>query len=171
MTAIVVDTSVARQCGNVTTANALSVRCRDLLRAIETNELRVVISDDIRREWKKHASRYARLWLTDMVSRNRHLAVDPSRHAGIRSALSTLNADDRAAVEKDLLLIEAAVDGGSRVISRDWAMRKILHSLAQDVQDLGSIHWTGPEHDGCLAWLNSGAPDDSSLKLAQRLVP
>jgi hypothetical protein len=83
--------------------------------------------------------------------------------------MENLGAGEREAVRKDLLLIEGALDDGRRVVSRDAAMRRILHRMAQDLPNLSTVHWVGPEHDKCLTWLAAGAPDDPDLMLAKSL--
>jgi hypothetical protein len=137
--------------------------------AIQMSSLRVVISSDIRREWRANASRYAWQWLVDMVSRGRHVVVDPNPEVIIRRALTNLSADNQRAVRKDLLLIEAALDTDKRVLSRDNAMRRILHSMAIDIVILQDVHWVGPEYPGCVEWLNQGAPTDPEIQLSRRL--
>jgi hypothetical protein len=164
---IVVDASVARGSGNVTTEAALSLRCRDVLVAIERYEHRVVISDDIRREWRAHASKYSWLWLTNMISRNRHVAVDPNADEELRKAIDSLPEDERQAARKDLLLTEAALDSDRCVISLDKEMREILHRVAQELPRIGAINWVNPESDKCLPWIIAGAPDDPDLQLFQ----
>lgn len=166
---VVVDTSVARQSGNVFTELELSAKCREVLRTIETAQLRVVISDDIRREWRTHASRYAWLWLTDMISRNKHIAVDPQRNAELRRAIHKLGEVDRNAALKDLLLIEAALDDGKRIVSRDNAMRRILHGIAGSLSEVGEVHWIGPDHSECIPWLANGAPDNPDIQLSKMI--
>lgn len=166
---MVVDASVARQCGNVTQVNDLSKSCREALRLIESGGIKVVISTSLRREWRQHASRYAWQWLTDMVSRDRAVAVAPERHAGLRASLATLSGENRREVEKDLLLTEAALEAGQRVLSRDDAQRRLLRSLVPEVPDLSPVHWVGPQHPQCLPWLEAGAPDDRVLQLQSKL--
>lgn len=164
---LVVDASVARRAGNVMTLGALSLLCRDVLVEIERHEHRVVISDDIRREWKAQASKYSWLWITNMISRNRHAAVDPSVDEELRKVIDALPEDDRQAARKDLLLTEAALDSDYRVISLDRAMREILHRVAQDLPKIGAIHWVDPERDQCLPWIIAGGPDDSDLQISK----
>jgi len=136
--------------------------------AIETNDLRVVISDDIRREWKEQASKYSWFWFVNMVSRNRHWSVDPVPDVELRRAIDKLVPDDRAAAQKDLLLIEAALDDGGRVISRDKEMHRILRGVARELPKVGAVHWVLPEQDKCLPWLAAGAPNRPDLQLMTR---
>jgi hypothetical protein len=163
----VVDASVARGAGNVLTVATLSLRCRDVLVAIEQYEHRVVISDDIRREWKAQASKYSWLWLTNMISRNKRVPVDPNTDEELRKVIDTLAEHERQAARKDLLLTEAALDSDYRVISLDKAMREILHRVAQKLPRIGAIHWVSPETDECLSWISAGAPDDPDLQLSK----
>lgn len=165
-----VDASVARQCGNVTTNNSMSLQCRNVLVEIEKHDHMVVISEAIRHEWRTHASTYAWHWLADMISRNRHVAVDPTVDKALRDAVSRLSKPDREAAWKDLLLIEAALDSDQRVISRDDVMRSILHYISYDVVRIGAVHWVNPAADQCLPWIIVGAPEDSDLKLSKKLA-
>jgi hypothetical protein len=162
---LVVDASVARQAGNTTTSNAMSVQCRDVLLEIEKNGHKVVISAGIRREWKNHASTYSWHWLTNMISRERHLAVDPTPCRELRRVINALPGADQEAAKKDLVLTEAALDSDYRVVSRDNKMATILRRVATSVPKVGAIHWVNPESGECLPWIIAGAADNPSLQL------
>lgn len=162
---IVVDTSVARQCGNITTCAESSVICRKSLTTIDGAGLSVVVSDSIRKEWRRHASRFAWQWLIDMVSRGRFVAVDQARHKEFRTAISKLSAKDQQAVNKDAFLVEAAIETHRRVLSRDDQMWRILKRMAKQVNDLSYVHWVNPREASSLPWLEAGAPEDVRLTL------
>lgn len=82
---------------------------------------------------------------------------------------ATLTAEDRRAVQKDLFLIEAALATDGRVLSHDNAMRRILRAMTSDVAVLKDVHWVSPEHDGCIEWLEAGAPTNRLFQLVSRI--
>lgn len=163
---VVIDTSVARACGSETATDATAKSCRDALKAIEAADISVVVCPPLLKEWRDaKASRYARQWLTDMVSRARFVAVEPDQHAALRRQVRSLSGPDRAAAEKDLFLAESAIDRGERVVSRDDVMRRIMAALARDVDDLARVHWVNPVDEAIVSWLESGAPTEPALTL------
>jgi hypothetical protein len=165
---IIVDTSVARACGSETSTDATAAGCRDALKSIEKADISVVICPPLLKEWKSaKATRYARQWLTDMVSRARFVAVEPEQHSELRRQVRTLSGPDQAAAMKDLFLMESALECGQRVLSRDDAMRRIMSAIARDLDEVAGVHWVNPGHAGASAWLDEGAPDAAEHALGQ----
>jgi hypothetical protein len=166
--ALVVDASVARSCGDETAVAAESVACRDVLNAIRNSSLFLVLSPAITVEWIEHRSRYSVKWLSDMVDRRLVLQVDPPPRLAVRNAIAAIgDAGIRELLTKDLLLVEAALATGDRVISRDRQVRQHLHALSSSVVELRNIHWVNPEDVVCILWLRAGAPNNQVLKLTQ----
>jgi hypothetical protein len=72
---IVVDASVARSAGE--TSHPDSTLCREFLLAMLKICHRVVLTPEIEREWRQHASRFSMRWLATMRSRRKAVDVHP----------------------------------------------------------------------------------------------
>ena len=99
---LVIDADVARSAGE--TEHPVSSACGKFLSTTTELGHRVVVTGEIRREWRKHASRYTRRWLVGM-------------YGGRLVWGSTVDCDDqlrrRVACElpglQDIHLVEAAI--------------------------------------------------------------
>jgi hypothetical protein len=166
--AVVVDTSVARSAGGPGATHARSVACRDALVAMRHANLRAVVSPALREEYGRQdcQSVFFRKWLFSMQSKQHVIETDARPSRKLRWAARRLPPDERAAVEKDLLLVCAAQAKGERVLSCDDRVRRHLTVLAADVRSLRRLHWANPEAPGCIGWLSAGAPDDRTWRLS-----
>ena len=78
---------------------------------------------------------------------------------------------DYDAVEKDMLLIEAAQVAEKIIFSRDENSREPLHfaaATADELRELRSISWLNPdfpENDDCISWMENGCPVENYCKL------
>jgi len=75
---LVVDASVMRVAGGIEAQDPVPARSRDALRAILTICHRVCLSPELRAEWKRHQSRFARGWLTRMYARRKVIHCVPA---------------------------------------------------------------------------------------------
>src|SRR5262249_6151330 len=122
---LVVDASVARSAG--TTENPTSQLCRQFLDAMLTICHKVVMTDDIDKEWRKHGSRYSMSWLAAMQSRRKLRADDPPGDRATRSAARTVSCparrDRRPPVVALPRLVNVGAVGQRVVCSPDNAIR------------------------------------------------
>jgi hypothetical protein len=160
---IVIDASVARAAGDGVVPS--SKRSRDFL--VEVFEIchRVVVTEEIMAEWRRHASRFTVQWLAAMRSRGKVVKVVPGP-AALTVADEVLTADDwsvkqAAALEKDLLLITAAVETDRIVASGDGTVRALFEKAARHVGTIARITWVNPidAEDSYSSWLRAGARD------------
>lgn len=167
---IVIDASVARAAGE--TEHPTSQRCRLFLLDVLTICHRVVLSEDIMREWNKHASRYSVKWLRAMRKRGKVIKVTPDAFDLFERILATADwsAKDIAAMEKDMLLPLAALATDHLVASGDNRVRDRFAMAAADVAELGGITWINPATaaDHCGTWLHGGARHDAEHTLGAR---
>lgn len=156
---IVVDASVARAAGETT--HPVSSRCREFLQDMLTICHRVVMSDDIQREWSKHASVYSTRWLAAMRSRGKVVKVTPGPSDFMEQITDATEwtPAEIAAMEKDLLLPLAAIETDRLVASGDSKVRDYFAKAARHVDSLSSIVWVDPSRseDHCGKWLQAGA--------------
>jgi len=152
---IVVDASIARAAG--TRAVTSSITCRQLLLAITVQRHKVVLTPEIKAEWKRHQSNFSRKWLVDMVSRKLFVQVSPAQHGACRTEASAATSPNREAMEKDLHLIEAALITDRLVLSLDDKARALFCGLASSVGIVRTIDWRNPLKHDCCEWLKAGA--------------
>lgn len=158
--ALVVDTSVAASVTERMSSSSCAQACTSTLRVILENRLFVLMPPPLLSEWTRHRSRYGVKWLARM--RDAGCVIDtPAPNVGWKSdALSVLEEHERAAFEKDRVVIDPAIHRGRRVISRDDRLRAIVTRLAKHDHRLGKIHWFHPEQNETLGWLLSYCPDE-----------
>ena len=157
---LVIDANVARSAGE--TEHAVSSACRKFLDAVTVCEHRVVMTAEIQQEWRKHASRYARRWLTRMYGRRlvyrTPVASDDRLRRRVALVLPSLD---------DLHLMEAAQATDKLVASQDERARSKLRAVAVSVRVLRSIVWVNPTRaaETPVDWLSNGAVVEESRKL------
>lgn len=124
---------------------------------------RVVRTDAIGEEWKRHRSKFFRGWLVNMYGRKK---VDwiQSPELGLQTKLSNAFANplDRATAMKDVHLLDAAIATRSPIVSHDDTSRLLFASACTKVPELQGIVWIDPcaMQDAGLEWLERGAPDE-----------
>ena len=163
---IVIDTSIARSAGK--TEHPLSRSCREFLEQVLNICHHVVMTPDIRKEWKKHRSRFTATWLASMTARKKVCVVSPTADVSIVEKLKKAQVaqKDETAILKDVLLIEAALATDSAVASLDEEVRTLLKALSNQWGAIRGVAWVNPTKAGdrSLAWLSSGAlPDKERL--------
>lgn len=144
----------------------------DALAAIRDNGHTAALSDELLAEWTTHASRWATLWLTEMISANRTAEYDtsklPDRPAWRRRVLDTARDNREAsAIHKDMFLLELARLSDNCVLSKDDIARLLFTQAAGLVHDIGPIMWVNPCPDATwfVQWLQSGMPLERSKML------
>jgi hypothetical protein len=160
---LVVDASVARAAGGEDATDPVPAHARDVLKAILVICHRICLTPALQEEWKRHQSRFARRWLTQMYAARKVVICEPPPCrdvlADIRSDRS-ITRSDVAAAEKDMHLIEAAVVMGRTVLSWDnkvaAVIRKVCGGGAATRRLIGDVLWINPiaERDALHAWLS-----------------
>jgi hypothetical protein len=163
---LVIDASIARSCGDANATYPTSIRCRDFLIETQASQHRIVLTPDIKAEWDKHRSRFARQWLGSMIARKQftrisNLPIDPE----LWDPIEKLAKDDgeRAAMTKDILLLEAALATDRAITSLDEkTARKFFTLAAKTIPKLRPIVWVNPDkpEEMPIEWLQAGAPAD-----------
>lgn len=158
---IVVDADVARSSGE--TEHPVSSSCRKVLVLMLNNQHSFVACPLVLAEWKKHASIFAKKWLSSMIARKQVAFVDAT--PDFANALAVLDLDERikSVALKDAHLVDAARTRGSFVTSRDDTARASI----QTVRELNALYrkivWINPVTESntledCLTKSNATAP-------------
>jgi hypothetical protein len=176
---LVIDASIARAAGGPDATFPKSKRCRDFLLDVLDARHRVVMTADIRAEWQRHQSGYARRWLVSMHARkNVHwdsavVADDALRARIVRTATGGSAEQvqaDREAMLKDCCLLEAALAADKTITSLDERVRRLFGAAAHQVGELREIVWANPDliEERCSDWLREGAHAERKRQLGYR---
>lgn len=155
---IVIDASVARSAGE--SVHVVSKACRSFLEEVKLVCHRLVMTPDIRDEWKRHRSRFSATWLSSMTARKKVVRLVAIRNDALRTAIANLQitTKQRAAIMKDLPLVEAALASDLTIASRDDEAHTLLRRAAGEIGLIRGVVWVNPvkEDEGVL-WLRAGA--------------
>jgi hypothetical protein len=164
---IVVDTSVARAASEKDKQPAKA--CRDSLEAIRKDErYRLAINDTLKREWLKereegeesspYASRFALAWLTGMEQEGRVKTFSERKDFINQCIQASASLAAASAIQKDLHLVDLALQADQRVLSKDKKIVGHLRQLGKHVPEVCPILWVHPVDHDAPAWLAGGAP-------------
>lgn len=114
---LVVDACIARSAGERN--NPISSACRQCLDLIRHHAHHIVMTEDIKQEWDKHQSDFARRWRLQMRARKKIeiLRSDQLQKVdGLMDFIDTLEFQKaREDAYKDMHLIEAAIVSDKRI--------------------------------------------------------
>ncbi len=161
---IVVDTSVARAVGE--SGKQPAKACRDSLAAIlQDKHYHLAMNDTLKREWLKvrekgstYASRFALAWLTDMESEQRVKTFSERKDFINQCIQASASLAAASAIQKDLHLVDLAIQADHRVLSTDKKIVGHLRRLGARILAICPILWVHPVDHDAPAWLAGGAP-------------
>jgi hypothetical protein len=164
---LVIDACVAGAAG--LTEHPTSSSCRQFLETVRDVCHRVVFTEEIRLEWRKHRSRFAWGWYRAMAARRKVIHVSPTPHVHVRALIQKLPVSEaqREEIRKDVHLIEAAIQTDHTIISSDERARAPFREIARRVPSIRQVVWVNPtrEEEDAIVWLKKGAPADKSRRL------
>jgi hypothetical protein len=140
---IVVDTSVARSVGE--TEHPVSSSCRKWLIDILEICHQVILSEGLNEEWKRHESKFTRIWKRSMAARGKPVRI--SEKNPINIDFSNLRPRESDAIKKDLCLIEPALssNGDGIIVTCDIKIKELLEKSNPAIAN--SIEWYNPAKD------------------------
>jgi hypothetical protein len=170
---LIIDASVAHAAGAADATHQGAKNCRDFLQAVLSICHGAVFLRPLDREWKTHASGFARTWQVAMERRQKLHWIEPPTDEELRGTIAEFAAsgEDRAAMEKDAFLLEAALVTADRMVaSLDETARALFRALAGKLPRIGKVVWINPgsEDDSAVAWLKSGAKPAPARRLGHR---
>ena len=131
---LIIDASVARSSGGKDAKNPDSKYCRDFLMGVLEICHKIVMTPEIRDEWNKHKSDFARQWQINMMSKKKiHILKDISPDHDLWNQVETVakSDKDRGIMIKDMLLIEGAIATDQIIISLDEKARTTFKQVAK----------------------------------------
>jgi len=157
---LVIDTTVTRAAGDDAATSPVSIQCRDFLKAVLAICHKFVVTPEIQDEWRKHRSRFSSTWLTAMDARKKVIRIAAPEIQPIRNKINEVNeSHPKAAMTKDLHLIEAASVTDGLIVSMDEEVRNLFNENSQRIGQLKNLVWVNPckPEDTALEWLQEGA--------------
>lgn len=166
---LVIDASIALAAGNTANLKQVCQPHQDFLETVLVVCHRVVLTPDLLEEWNNHAARFARTWLRRMFGRRKVEVIQANPILGLegRTCNTAQTDQQRAAIQKDMRLVHAALTTDKRIISQDDTMRALLARASEHVHELQTIVWVNPANaaDNSLEWLKVGAPEEGTRRL------
>ena len=156
---LVIDSDVARSAG--TKEDPISQSCREVLQAVLDICHKVVLTEDIFAEWKRHRSNFTFIWLRSMMARKKQIILKEVNNDDLRARIDALSLDEQTLdiIKKDLHLVEAALETDHIIISRDETARALFQEASEEIGGLKRIVWINPTHEEehVQDWLSEGA--------------
>lgn len=143
---IVVDADVARSAG--LTEHPVSKNSREVLQSILNSQLSVSFCKTLSDEWRKHASIFAKRWLTTMIAKKKWSLITP--HDLVQNDIinSNLTDGEKAAAIKDAHVINNAIQTDKFIASNDKIARGIYSKISQTTNNLNDVTWAIPAEHG-----------------------
>jgi hypothetical protein len=158
---IVVDASVARAAGSAESIHPTGALCREFLTSFRKQGHFLIVTPDIRAEWRKHQSAFAQSWYVKIVASRCQIWLEEIEDEELRKSVKQLKIDSGIikAMIKDIHLIEAALKSDQIVASLDETVRKYFSRSSEIISEFCGIIWVNPSEpkETAIIWLNAGA--------------
>ncbi|MEA5533324.1 hypothetical protein [Crocosphaera sp. XPORK-15E] len=158
---LVIDASIARSCGGENARHPTPKNCRDFLKAVLELDYSMVMTSELKQEWDKHQSTFARKWRVSMIAKKKFKYYENVTLDELRKQIEECaeNYKKREAMWKDICLLEAAIITDKIVISLDEKVRQYFSEVSKDIPEIGIIIWLNPakNKDQVIIWLEDGA--------------
>jgi hypothetical protein len=170
--ALVIDASVARAAGGEGANFPVSKYTRDCFKEVLANGHLLVLSPEIREEWNRHQSSFARQWRLSMVARRRVRQIESPRNDQLRLRIerASRSTAEWNTVEKDCILVEAAMVCDNVILSLDDTARDLLVICGAKVGEIRTIMWANPANTGelIIEWICAGCETEHHRTLGSR---
>jgi hypothetical protein len=159
---LVIDADIARAAGGVDAVYPTSKNCRDFLEAVRIICHRLVMSNAISVEWKRHESRFTSTWLNKMYGMRKVVFIDPAKSTSedLGQQLEKMASSEKAreAVLKDAHPLEAALASDQIVASMDETVRDLFSRASKNIGEIRPVVWVNPnrEEEKITEWLENG---------------
>ncbi len=168
---LVIDTDVAQASGDEDATDPRAIHCRDFLKAVRSQNHRVVMTRKISDEWKRHRSRFALEWRVSMDARRKIDRINPPENEELQDKVTDTASDEDEieTIQKDFHLLQAALATDQTVISLDETVRVLFKRASQQVGEIRNIIWVNPDkttEEHPIFWLQNGAPPEAHRRLS-----
>jgi hypothetical protein len=142
---------------------------RKCLQAVREEEHIAVFNIQLRREWRDHASPFARTWLQNMAQKGRILFEEGDRYSQLLESVCALLTSDthRNNVRKDFHLIQSALATGQLIVSNEVRLPRYIALACDSTEELRALYYANPtvEGEACRRWVKAGAEKTSDRRI------
>ena len=167
---LVIDASIARASGPPESTHPTGQQCRECLETVRTAGHQMVMTPEIKAEWDRHQSGFARKWRVRMVGGKKVVSLKAVSYEEVASQFEGVVASpkEHQAMKKDWPLVGAALTADKTIISLDEAVRRLFKKSASTVQALRRLVWVNPTipEEEAIKWLKHGAKPERPRMLA-----
>ena len=168
---LVIGTDVTQSSGDEDATDPRAIHCRDFLKAVRSQNHRVVMTRETSDEWKRHQSRFALEWRVSMDARRKIDRINPSEDEELQDKVTNTvsDEDEIEAMQKDFHLLQAALATDQTITSLDETVRQLFKRASQSVGEIRNIIWVNPDRtaeEQPIAWLQNGAPPEPHRQLS-----
>ena len=166
----VIDADVARAAGRREEESSVSAGCANFFTATYEMCHKVVMTDQIKHEWRKHSGAVAKHWRQQMRGARKVRRPDKApENKDLREAVrrAKLSDGERENLLKDIHLVEAALVADRIIVSLDGHAQKAFSRLATERKEIRKIVWVNPakEPEKVISWLQAGAEPEKNRML------
>ncbi|WP_457243611.1 hypothetical protein [Pseudomonas lurida] len=138
----VVDADVAR-CAGLSEVPS-SKGARNVMQAMIKSDTVAIFCPTLADEWKKHRSKFSANWLSSMTAKKKILRVKPTETAAGEIQAAAISEDDKRIAEKDVHIVDAAVDQNAVIASNDNAARAVFQRILNGSATMEALVWVSP---------------------------
>lgn len=142
----IIDADIARSAGE--TNHPLSKNSRNFLKQIQRLKKKIIFNQKLKLEWDKHSSLFTKRWLASMIARRLiDYSESPINFSNI-IVKSNISLKEKRIANKDLHLIELALNCDKAIASGDDEAKFIFVKITRNNFLLNNVVWINPKKDG-----------------------
>jgi hypothetical protein len=149
-------------------------RNRDCLQAVWEEEHIAVFNNELRVEWREHASPSAIAWLQRMAQKSRIIVEEGNTFSELLGPACACQSTEgeKTAIEKDFHLIRSALATGQLIVSNETRFPRYVAGACVSVPKLLELHYGNPVLEGevCRLWIKAGAEKEANRRIDQWVV-
>jgi hypothetical protein len=143
---------------------------RKLLEAVREEGHIAVFNRQLRSEWMKHGSAWAKdKWLSVMERRGQTLDAEGAEYMDVCDSASRelSNEGERVALAKDYHLIQSALATGQLILSDELVFPRLVAQASRAVAKLKDLYYANPSEEGesCRLWVKAGAENQPERRI------
>lgn len=138
----VLDADVAR-CAGLSEVPS-SKGARNVMQAMIKSETIAIFCPTLSEEWKKHRSKFSANWLSSMTAKKKILRVKPTESVANEIRAAAISEGDKRIAEKDVHIVDAAVNQNAIIASNDNAARAVFQQILNGSATMEALVWVSP---------------------------
>lgn len=164
---LVIDANIAHSAGSSDVP--VSRYSRECLNAVRDHAHIAVFTQQLREEWKEHASRISRQWWLSMVARRRIEYVEGAEFELHLDRACACLAENKwkEDLRKDFHLVRGALAADKTILSNESNFPGYLSVAARTVKILSTLFYGNPATEGeaCVQWVLAGAQPERARQI------